>query len=43
VTTNANGEFTTEFTIPAGATAGAGAFAASGAGTGKVSATFTVT
>ncbi len=43
VKTNASGEFTTEFTIPAGATVGAGVFAASSAGTGKVSATFTVT
>ena len=43
VKTNASGEFSTEFTIPAGATVGAGVFAASGSGTGKVSATFTVT
>jgi hypothetical protein len=43
VQTNASGEFTTEFTIPAGATVGAGVFAASSAGTGKVSVTFTVT
>jgi hypothetical protein len=40
VKTNSSGEFTTEFTIPSGASAGAGVFAATSAGTGKVSATF---
>jgi len=42
VKANGAGEFTTEFTIPVGASLGAGSFAATSAATGKVTATFTV-